>query len=252
MKFTQVRNATVIIEYNHTRFLVDPVLADKGAYPSFANAPRQEEGNPSVDLPFAKEVLLDVDAVVVTHLHSDHFDDVAKELIPKEMKVFVQNDGDLQVLKNIGFKNLEVLAENTTYHDITLIRTPGQHGRGDILKRLGTVSGVVFQHPTEKTLYLTGDTIWYEGTEKIMRDYQPNIVVANAGANQFYDSEPIVMGKEDLYELHKFSPAATIIASHMEAMNHWGLSRVELRQFTKDKGFAQNVLVPEDGDSYVL
>lgn len=35
MKIQQIRNATLIIEYAGTRFLIDPLLAEKGAYPGF-------------------------------------------------------------------------------------------------------------------------------------------------------------------------------------------------------------------------
>lgn len=252
MKFTQIRNATIIIEYNNTKFLVDPVLADKGGWPSFPNSPRQEEGNPSVELPISKDEILDVDAVIVTHLHLDHIDEVAKELIPKTMKVFVQNEADYLELKKEGFENLEVLSENTNFNNISLIRTDGQHGTGEILKSLGEVCGVVFKSSNEKTLYVAGDTIWYEGTEKVMKDYHPEVVVTNAGANCFFDSDPLIMGKEDLYNLHQVAPYATIIASHMEAMNHWSLSRTELRQYAVEKGFDSKILIPEDGESYTF
>ncbi|HCW52864.1 MAG TPA: hypothetical protein DG753_03800 [Clostridium sp.] len=252
MKFTQIRNATISIEYNNTKFLIDPVLADKGAWPSFPNSPRQEEGNPLVELPFSKEKILEVDAVIVTHLHLDHFDEVAKELIPRDMKVFVQDKADYLVLEKDGFKNLEVLSENTTFKGISLIKTDGQHGKGEILKRAGQVCGIVFKHPNEKTLYVAGDTVWYEGTENVMSCYKPEIVVTNAGANRFFDTDFLIMGKEDLYELHKFAPYATIIASHMEAINHWSLSRAELKEFAKEKGFESNLLIPEDGESYAF
>ena len=35
------------------------------------------------------------------------------------------------------------------------------------------------------------------------------------------NSELLIMGKEDVYELWKAAPNATLIASHMEAVNHW-------------------------------
>lgn len=35
MKITQVRNATLLIHYAGTRFLIDPMLAPKGSYPGF-------------------------------------------------------------------------------------------------------------------------------------------------------------------------------------------------------------------------
>ncbi len=58
------------------------------------------------------------------------------------------------------------------------------------------------------------------------------------------------MSKDDVYKVHHAAPNATIIASHMEAVNHWTLSRDELKNFVEEQGFASKVLVPEDGESY--
>ncbi|MGV2399060.1 MAG UNVERIFIED_CONTAM: hypothetical protein MIL04_26180, partial [Klebsiella aerogenes] len=41
MNITHIRNATQIIEYAGKKFLIDPMLADKGAWPGFpGTAPR--------------------------------------------------------------------------------------------------------------------------------------------------------------------------------------------------------------------
>jgi hypothetical protein len=58
------------------------------------------------------------------------------------------------------------------------------------------------------------------------------------------------MGKDDIYEVYKAAPKAKIISVHMEAVNHWALSREELKSFINEKGFSSNVLVPDDGESY--
>ena len=60
------------------------------------------------------------------------------------------------------------------------------------------------------------------------------------------------MGKQDIYEVYQAAPGATIIASHMEAVNHATLSRKELREFLSEKAMTQRVLVPEDGESYTF
>jgi hypothetical protein len=38
----------------------------------------------------------------------------------------------------------------------------------------------------------------------------------------------------------------------MEAVNHWALSREELKRFSNEKGIRSNVLVPDDGESYTF
>jgi hypothetical protein len=76
--------------------------------------------------------------------------------------------------------------------------------------------------------------------------------VVNAGDNQFFEGGSVVMGKDDVYEVYKAAPNAKIIAVHMEAVNHWALSREELKRFSNEKGIRSNVLVPDDGESYTF
>ena len=161
MNIKQIRNATLTIEYAGKKFLIDPVFADKGTYPPFPNSLRQDENNPLVDLPVTIKELIDVDAVIVTHTHLDHIDDVAKESLPKDIKIFVQDKHDYNEMRECEFNNIEILSENTQFHNIKLIKTLGQHGRGKILESIGNVCGVVFKSDNEKTLYLAGDTVWY-------------------------------------------------------------------------------------------
>ena len=66
MKITQVRNATLLIHYAGTRFLIDPMLAPKGSYPGFEGMANSHLRNPLVELPLPMATLLEVDAVIVT------------------------------------------------------------------------------------------------------------------------------------------------------------------------------------------
>jgi hypothetical protein len=81
---------------------------------------------------------------------------------------------------------------------------------------------------------------------------RPEIIVVNGGDNQFLQGGSLVMGKEDIYNVYNAAPNAKIISVHMEAVNHWTLSREELRSFTTEKGISSNVLVPNDGESYTF
>lgn len=252
MKVTQVRNATLIVEYAGVTFLIDPLLAEKGAYPPIVNSIRQDQRNPLVDLPLPVDTIIKADAVLVTHLHQDHFDDAAKALLPRTIPMFVQNEDDAIEVRKAGFQNVEVLQAETVFEGIQLSKTKGEHGRGALVKLLGPVSGVVFKHPSEKTLYVAGDTVWYEGIREEIAAHRPDIIAVNGGDNQFLQGGSLVMGKADIYEVRKAAPDATIVASHMEAVNHWTLSRAELRRFIEDQGIAASVLVPEDGESYVF
>lgn len=253
MKITHIRNATLLVEYGGKTFLIDPMLAEKGTYPPFPNSIRQDQNNPLVNLPLSVEEIIDgIDAVILTHLHLDHFDNAAKQALPNDIKMFVQNEEDATVVKEAGFKNVEILMQNTFFKDVQLIKTKGEHGRGEILKRTGLVCGVVFKHKSEKTLYVAGDTVWYSAVEEEITTHQPDVIVVNGGDNQFLEGGSLVMRKEDIYEVHKAAPKATILSVHMEAVNHWTLSREELKSFINEKDMASYVFVPDDGEVYTF
>ncbi|WP_430509756.1 MBL fold metallo-hydrolase [Gottfriedia solisilvae] len=253
MNIRQIRNATLIVQYAGKKFLIDPMLADKGTYPPFQNSIRQDQFNPLVNLPMSiEDIMHEIDAVIVTHLHLDHFDNVAKEVLPKNIKMFVQNEEDAIEVRKVGFQNVVVLQEDTVFEGIQLIKTKGEHGRGAILKRTGLVCGVIFKHLSEKTLYVAGDTVWYEEIQEVINTKKPEIIAVNGGDNQFFEGGSLVMGKEDIYELSQAAPNAQIIVCHMEAVNHWTLSRKELKSFINEKGISSNVLVPDDGELYTF
>lgn len=252
MKVRLIRNATLVVEYAGKKFLVDPFLGDKGVYPPIPNSLRQDQNNPLVSLPDSLDNIINVDAVILTHLHIDHYDDKAIEVLPKDIPMFVQNEEDADTVRRSGFKRVEILNEGSHFGNIQLIKTKGEHGRGEILKLVGEVCGVVFKHADEKSLYIAGDTVWYEDIQNEIDTHKPEIIVVNGGDNQFLQGGSLVMGKEDIYNVYQAAPKATIISVHMEAVNHWGLSREELKSFLAEKGIASNVLVPDDGESYTF
>ena len=253
-----IRNATLIIDYAGKKFLLDPFLADKETLPPYGpqtggpDAVRQDQMNPIFDLPLTvEEIVADIDAIIVTHLHTDHWDEAPHEALPRDIKLFTQNEEDAAIIRATGFTNVAVLQKDSSFEGIQLSKTKGEHGRGEILEVTGKVCGVVFKHESEKTLYIAGDTVWYDAIQTEIETHKPDVIVVNAGANAFIPSGPIIMDKEDVYEVYKAAPEATIMAAHMEAVNHWTLSRADLKEFAAEKGIS-NLLVPEDGEAYTF
>ncbi|ELZ49655.1 beta-lactamase [Halorubrum coriense DSM 10284] len=231
---TLVRNATVLATVDETTFLVDPLFAAEGALPPIDDTPNDRR-NPLVPMP---DVDLSHDAVVVTHRHPDHFDDAARERLDADVPLFCQ-PAEADAFVEDGFTDVRPVEDEASFEGVALHRTPGRHGHGELAERMGPVSGFVFEG--DETLYLAGDTVWYEPVAETLEEFDPDAVVLNGGAARFNEGEPITMGIEDVAAVRGATDAA-VAAVHMEAINHCLLSREELRAETED------VLVPEDGE----
>ena len=107
MKIKQIRSATLVIEYGGVRFLIDPWLAAKDSMPGFPGCANPELRQPTTPLPLPIEEIVDVDAVIVTHVHTDHWDHTAAERIPADMPIFVQHAADKALISQAGSIDLE-------------------------------------------------------------------------------------------------------------------------------------------------
>jgi L-ascorbate metabolism protein UlaG (beta-lactamase superfamily) len=233
--------------------LVDPMLDDAGAREPVAGTENTWR-NPLVALPMpAAEVVSGVDAVLVTHLHADHFDEAAASALPPSLPLFCQTE-DATDLRRRGFTDVRPLAvgEALDFDGLSVTRTPARHGRGELGERMAPASGFVLAAQGEPKLYLAGDSIWAGEVAEALARHQPDVTIVNAGAAQFVEGGPITMDAADVCDIAQGAPSTQVVAVHMEAINHCPLSREELRAKLASLGLAAWVLLPEDGEELVF
>jgi L-ascorbate metabolism protein UlaG (beta-lactamase superfamily) len=241
-----IRNATLVVELADTRLLVDPMLDPAGARPPVQNTANPRR-NPLVGLPVPpEEVVSGVDAVVVTHLHQDHFDATAAELVADRLPVLCQPE-DAETLRGRGVTRLTPVEREASFGGVTLTRTPARHGFGATAEALGPVSGFVLAAGGE-SLYVAGDTVFCDEVASVLAAHRPRAVVVNAAGARFLDSDRIVMDAGDVLRTADAAPGATVVAVHLEALNHCPVTREELRRATRGR----NVVVPDDGETVEL
>ena len=243
-----LRHATLIVHYAGKTLLVDPLLADAGTLPPVNRTPNQRP-NPLVPLPAtAASIAAGIDAVLVTHTHSDHWDAVAAKLVPPGTLAFIQPE-DAKKLGEQGFSNLRPIGTATTWESIRITRTGGEHGRGEVGQRMAPVSGFVLAAPGWPTVYIAGDTVWCPEVSRAIQAHQPSAIVVNAGAAQFLEGGPITMDVDDVQKVCEAAPSAIIVAVHMEAINHCVLTRAALAQALDRSRQLPRVRVPKDGET---
>lgn len=252
MQIQLVRNATLRVNYGGKLVLIDPFLLPKHSYPSFAG----REENPTIDLPMSvDDVLADVEMVLVSHLHTDHFCPDAKRLIPKHLPLFCQPGDDAHIIEH-GFENVNVVEDKVEWEDISITRVPAQHGSGEsVLRDMGDVSGFVLEGSGEPTVYWAGDTILYDAVRENIAQYQPDIIITHSGGGIWgADKTLIIMDASQTIEVCRLAPDATkVVAVHLEALDHCLTPREEIWTQADANGIAHDrLLIPADGETVRL
>ena len=251
MNYMLLRNATAVLTFGGHRFLIDPMLDSKDARPPVNNTPNQKP-NPLVELPGGWEsTIANPDALVVTHLHMDHFDSTAATVLDHDIPLFGQ-PGDVERLTAAGFRNLRPVGIEATFENVRLTRTAGHHGTGSIGDAMAPVSGFVFEAPNESTVYLAGDTIWCDEVASAIATHKPDVIVLNASGARFLEGDPIVMTAEDIAEVHAAIPSALLIVVHLEAINHCLETRSHYRHRLPELNVNMHYIrIPEDGEQVI-
>ena len=246
MRLQLIRHATLWLEYAGEQFLIDPMFSDAGQNPPIVNS-TNDRRNPLVPLPFAMNKWLHPDAVIVTHLHRDHWDETTVNILSKTTPIICQPEDDETIISS-GFNSVTAVNERFTFKEVTIIRTSGKHGTGDIEKKMGRVSGFVFKGVGQPTLYIAGDTIWCDHVKQVIDEHEPSIIVVNAGGARFAFGDAITMDSDDVVSLCRYAPYARVVAVHMDAINHCLVKRTDLQSRLDSSGLNAQVIIPEDGD----
>jgi L-ascorbate metabolism protein UlaG (beta-lactamase superfamily) len=172
-------------------------------------------------------------------------------LLGKSLPLFGQIE-DQAKFRSQGFGTAQAVRESAVWNGIEMVRTGGQHGRGEIGKAMAPVSGFVLRASGEPTLYIAGDTIWCEEVRVALREHRPAIVVLNAGAAQFLEGDPITMTADDVIATCQAARVSKVVAVHMEAINHCLLTRADLGFQLEAARVMESVVIPADGEGLEL
>lgn len=252
MKFTLVRNATAIIETERVRVLMDPYLAAKGESGVYGG-PASLGRSPLVDLPWpVEDILFGIDAVLLTHLHEDHFDQRARDLIPRSVPALCAPP-NASALKALGFHEIVELEGPSTWGGLLIEPSVAVHGPDEVLHRMGHVNGYLIRPESGPTVYFAGDTILTDAVRSIVERIRPEIIVTNSGgAFTGGTVGPIIMDARQTVELVRLAPWAECVAIHLDTTDHGTVTRNSLREYVRagHPDIASRLHIPDDGQTY--
>jgi len=175
---TFLGTATVLVRYGGFTLLTDPNFLHRGQRAYLGKglvAKRLTEPAMRVeDLP-------PLDAVVLSHLHGDHFDRVARAGLPKDTLILTTRSAARR-LRLWGFPNAVALGtwqrhqlRSSAGDVLTVTATPGRHARGPAQALLPEVMGSVLEFAPvadeAMQVYVTGDTLVVDDLREIPRRY---------------------------------------------------------------------------------
>jgi L-ascorbate metabolism protein UlaG (beta-lactamase superfamily) len=250
MKMQLIRNATMRLNFGPVCILTDPLFAEKKTLRSFAG----KSPNPLVDLPMSPaEALAGVDLILLSHLHSDHFDPRAQEILPRDIDVCCQPQDEAR-LRSLGFSKVHPVREEINLRGVRIIRTEAQHGRGAIMDEMGPASGYVILAAQEPTVYWIGDSILHEEVFRTIDRFEPEVIITHSsGAVWGKGRELIVMDAEQTLQICAYASASQVVAVHLDSLDHGTVSRSDLNRRREQANVSSDrLIIPDDGDVLVF
>jgi L-ascorbate metabolism protein UlaG (beta-lactamase superfamily) len=158
LKITYVGHATVLLEMDGVRLLTDPLLRDW-----VFHLKRQ---SPKV----AASLYQDIDAVLISHLHWDHFDIASMKLLDRNVRVLMPL-GAAGLLERYGFRNVQEMQPGDTAQvgALAVRATYAQH-EGRVLRRGPSSMCLGYLVEASRVVYFPGDTDLFQGMAELSAD----------------------------------------------------------------------------------
>lgn len=248
---TYLGGPTVIIEIGGLRIITDPTLDPKGT--TFKISEK------TVEKKLAGPALSDlwiIDLVLLSHdQHHDNLDNAGRVLLDSVPKTITTESGAKRLRINPKINSIGLLpweSENVktpSGDEITFIATPARHGPAGSEKITGDVIGLLLRVTGEKNfeIYLTGDTVFYEGVTEVSKRYKPQYVFIFAGAAKPRGPFNVTMAANDAIDTASAFPDAIIIPVHHEGWSHYTENGNILKESFSILGIADKLNILEPG-----
>ena len=102
------------------------------------------------------------------------------------------------------------------------------------------------------TVYVTGDTVWYDGVAEVARRFKAGIVLLFAGSAQTRGPFNLTMNVNDAIETAHAFPQAAIVPVHCDSWAHFTQDRDDLVKSFKALGIDGRLRLLDPGVATAL
>jgi L-ascorbate metabolism protein UlaG (beta-lactamase superfamily) len=243
-KITLIGGPTALIEVGGIRLLTDPTFDAPGEY-RLPHVTLKKTSHPAL----TAEQIGRVDVVLLSHdQHANNFDHAGRAYAMQAPRLLTTI---------VGAKRLGGVAEGLAPGEsraltnpagtLTITATPARHGPAGIEPLAGDVIGFVLSLAGGRPIYITGDTVWYDGVAEVARRFQAGLVLLFAGAAKTRGAFHLTMDANDAIDTAHAFPSAMIVPLHYEGWAHFSQSGDDLVQSFKALGIGARLRLLEPG-----
>jgi L-ascorbate metabolism protein UlaG (beta-lactamase superfamily) len=230
IEVTYIDTACVVINIGGFRIITDPALDSKsGFFPKFVGKPfifSKKTMNPQLG-----ELHKRIDLALVSHdHHGDNLDESCKALL-RNVPIILSTKGAerrLTNLKVIGLTPWEThRIETPLVKGLKITAVPAQHTNiKRLLYAVGHVVGFVIEWDSQENgaLYISGDTVLFEGIFEISNKFKINTAILHLGAGAFPYLKPklrVTMNAKEAIEAAAILSCKQVIPIHYEGWWHF-------------------------------
>ncbi|GAA3440858.1 MBL fold metallo-hydrolase [Planomonospora venezuelensis] len=253
-----VGNATTVIRYGGFTVLTDPNFLHRGqrAYLGYGLSSRRRT-DPAIDI----GELPALDAVVLSHMHGDHWDRVARRGLDKDLPV-ITTPHAARRLRRQGFHQARGL-ETWRQHELrrgertlTVTALPGRHAPGPVRMLLPPVMGSMLEFAragrVELRLCISGDTLMGRELDGIPRRFpEVDLALVHLGGTRVLGVTVTMDGRQGADWLHLIGPRVAVPV-HYDDYEAFTSPIEDFRNHVEIAGLTDRVRYIERGETLEL
>jgi len=253
LRITYIGGPTASLECREFRLLTDPTFDPPGGEYTTGSVVLKKTAGPALGL----AALGRIDVVLLSHdHHPDNLDHAGRAFLPNAERVLTTPAGAERLgghatgLRN--WQSIDVPAASGPALRVT--GTPARHGPASLDR--GPVTGFViaFADEPDQAVYVSGDTVWYEGVAEVARRFDIRAAVLFMGAARVPAVGPdaLTMTAADGIEAARAFARATIVPLHYEGWAHFTESRQQIARAFDAAGIGKRVRWLEPATATIL